>query len=173
MNRPITRRNFIVWYLAGLLTATVVAIVAPILIFIYPPETQSKTKDTTIKLDKPLDSIANDDAIKFQSPPETGFVMKDGGGDNAPGKVAFAGYAAKDVSGNLNVFAVNCSHLGCSVQFNANAKRFDCPCHGSQFNINGQVKHGPAAYPLSHLEWKPGNTADEIIVNSYQLKGIG
>ena len=32
LSRPVTRRNFIVWYLAGLLTATVVAIVAPILI---------------------------------------------------------------------------------------------------------------------------------------------
>ena len=120
-----------------------------------------------------MDAIANDDAIKFQSPPETGFVMKDGGGDNAPGKVAFAGYAAKDTSGNVNVFAVNCSHLGCSVQFSADAKQFQCPCHGSQFNIAGRVVHGPAAFPLSHLEWKQGNTPDEIIVTSYQLKGIG
>jgi Rieske Fe-S protein len=99
--------------------------------------------------------------------------MKDGGGDNAPGKVAFAGYAAKDAAGSLNVFAVNCSHLGCSVEFKAAAKQFQCPCHGSQFGVNGRVEHGPAVYPLSHLDWKPGSSPDQIVVASYELKGIG
>ncbi len=149
------------------------AIIAPILVFIYPPQGQIKTKDTTINLDKSLDSLGNDQAVKFQSPAETGFIMKDGGGDNAPGKVAFAGYAVKDASGAVNVFAVNCSHLGCSVEFSDGAKRFQCPCHGSQFSPNGAVLHGPAIYPLSHLDWKPGASANQIIVASYELKGIG
>lgn len=99
--------------------------------------------------------------------------MKDGGGDNAPGKVAFAGYAARDGGGTLNIFAVNCSHLGCSVQYSPDVRRFQCPCHGSQFDVDGQVVHGPAVYPLSNLEWKPGANPDEIVVSSYQLKGIG
>jgi cytochrome b6-f complex iron-sulfur subunit len=171
--RPVTRRNFIVWYLAGLLTATVVAVVAPILIFIYPPQGQTKNKDATITLDKALDALGNEEAVKFQSPAETGFVMKDGGGDNAPGKVAFSGYAVKDASGAVNVMAVNCSHLGCSVEFNADAKRFQCPCHGSQFNPQGQVVHGPAVYALSHLDWKPGASPNQIVIASYELKGIG
>jgi Rieske Fe-S protein len=173
LSRPVTRRNFIVWYLAGLLTATVVAIVAPILVFVYPPQGQTKRKDVTVALDKPLDALANGDAIKFVAPAETGFIMRDGGGDNAPGKVAFGGYAAKDTAGTLNVFAVNCSHLGCSVAFNADGKIFQCPCHGSQFFIDGRVAHGPAAYPLSHLDWKQGSSPTEILVSSYELKGIG
>jgi Rieske Fe-S protein len=168
-----TRRNFIVWYLAGLLTATVVAIVAPLLVFIYPPQGQTQTKDVTIRLDKSITDLANTDATKFLSPPETGFVMKDGGGDNAPGKVAFGGYVAKDASGNVNVFAINCSHLGCSIAWTPADQLFECPCHGSRFNINGNVVHGPAAYPLSNLTWKQGATASEIIVQSYTLKGIG
>ena len=149
------------------------AIVAPILIFIYPPQGQTKTKDVTIKLDKSLNDLTNNDATKFLSPPETGFVMKDGGGDNAPGKVAFGGYAAKDAAGTLNVFAVNCSHLGCSVAWTPSDSLFECPCHGSRFHIDGSVAHGPAVYPLSHLEWKQGANPDEIIVTSYTLKGIG
>lgn len=171
--RPVTRRNFIVWYLAGLLTATVVAIVAPILVYVYPPQGQTKRKDVTIALDTPLDALAGGSAVKFAAPTETGFIMKDGGGDNAPGKVAFAAYAAKDAAGTVNVFAVNCSHLGCSVAFNADVKRFQCPCHGSQFDIDGQVAHGPAVFPLSHLEWKQGSSPAEILVTSYELKGIG
>ena len=149
------------------------AIIAPLLVFIYPPQGQTSKKDTTIKLDTAPDGMANGAAEKFESPPETGFVMQDGGGDNAAGKVAFGGYLARDLSGNLNVFAVNCSHLGCSVAYNADVQRFQCPCHGSQFNVDGQVVHGPAVYPLSHLEWRPGANPNEIIVSSYTLKGIG
>lgn len=149
------------------------AIVAPLLIFIYPPQGQTSTKDVTITLDKALNDLANKDAIKFVAPPETGFVMKDGGGDNAPGKVAFAGYAAKDQAGNTNVFAINCSHLGCSVAWTPADGLFECPCHGSRFTINGQVAHGPAAYPLSNLTWRQGPSPTEIIVKAYTLKGIG
>lgn len=149
------------------------AIVAPILIFIYPPQGQAKTKDTTVRLDKSLDALGPDEAVKFQSPAETGFIMKDGGGDNAPGKVAFAGYAVKQAAGAVTVFAVNCSHLGCSVQFNADHKRFECPCHGSQFAPSGTVIHGPAIYPLSNLIWKQGANPNELIISSYELKGIG
>ncbi len=149
------------------------AIVAPILVFIYPPQGQTSKKDTTIKLDTAPGDLANAAAEKFEAPPETGFVMKDGGGDNAAGKVAFGGYVAKDHSGNVNVFAVNCSHLGCSVAYNTDVDRFLCPCHGSQFNVNGEVVHGPAIYPLSHLDWRPGANPNEIIVSSFTLKGIG
>ena len=150
-----------------------VAIIAPLLVFVYPPQGTTTKKDTTIKLDKAPADLGSAETVKFEAPPETGFVMADGGGDNGAGKVAFAGYVAKDLSGKVNVFAVNCSHLGCSVAYSTDSKRFLCPCHGSQFNVDGQVVHGPAIYPLSRLTWKLGAKPDEIIVVSYALKGIG
>jgi Rieske Fe-S protein len=150
-----------------------VAIVAPLVVFIYPPQGQEKRKNVAIKLDKPVDQLGADEAVKFQSPKETGFVMKDGGGDNGPGKIAFAGYLVKEAAGGLAAFAVNCSHLGCSVEFNGGAKRFDCPCHGSQFSLNGDVLHGPAVFSLSHLGFTQGSGPDEIQVEGVELKGIG
>jgi len=42
-----------------------------------------------------------------------------------------------------------CTHLGCTVE--ANAKGFACPCHGSHFDPNGNVTHGPAMKPLTSL----------------------
>lgn len=149
------------------------AIVAPILIYIYPPQGESQKKDLTVALDKPADQIGDGEAVKFAAPAETGFVMQDGGGDNAAGKIAFGGFLVKEASGDFKAFAVNCSHLGCSVAFNADAKRFDCPCHGSQFSITGTVVHGPAAFPLSNLAWKQGNSPSEILVQGLTLKGIG
>ena len=170
--RTVTRRNFIVWYLGGLLTATVVAIVLPILVYIYPPAGKNQKKDLTVGLDIPLNQIQNGQASRFDAPKDTGFVMKTGGGDNAPGKIAFSGYAVKDLTGKLNVFAVNCPHLGCSVQLNADAKRFQCPCHGSQFNLDGGVIHGPAAFPLSLLTWKQGDNPSQIKVQGISIGGI-
>jgi Rieske Fe-S protein len=90
--------------------------------------------------------------------------MTNGGGDNAPGDLAYGGYLVKESAGKTSVFAINCSHLGCSIAFNQGAKTFDCPCHGSRFKLDGSVLHGPAVHPLSNLAWKQGNSASEILV---------
>ncbi len=42
-----------------------------------------------------------------------------------------------------------CTHLGCTVNLNANGKGFACPCHGSRFDEQAQVISGPAPRPLS------------------------
>jgi cytochrome b6-f complex iron-sulfur subunit len=41
-----------------------------------------------------------------------------------------------------------CTHLGCTVT--ANARGFECNCHGSAFARDGRVVRGPATRPL---EW--------------------
>jgi len=94
--------------------------------------------------------------------------MADGGGDNAAGDLAFGGFVVKN-QGKLDVFAINCSHLGCSVALNKDAKSFDCPCHGSRFHLDGTVLRGPAAAPLSHLTWKQGADAQTIEVDGLTL----
>jgi Rieske Fe-S protein len=71
--------------------------------------------------------------------------------------------------GKVDVFAINCSHLGCSVALNADAKSFDCPCHGSRFHLDGTVLHGPAAFPLSHLTWKQASDPTTIDVDGINL----
>ena len=170
---PITRCNFIVWYLGGRLTATVAAIIAPPLVFVYSPAGSKKQSRLTVRLDRPLGQLGEGDALKFASPRDTGFVMRDGGGDNSSGAIAFNGYVVREAGGTLDVFAVNCSHLGCSVKFNAAARRFECPCHGSLFNTSGQVIHGPATYPLSHLSWQESARPDEIRIDGRNLPGVG
>jgi len=43
-------------------------------------------------------------------------------------------------------------HLGCDLVFNQGDKVWDCPCHGSQFDIEGRVLHGPACKNLEKLD---------------------
>jgi Rieske Fe-S protein len=166
-----TRRTFLGWWLASLLTATVVAGVLPILVYFWPaPPKGQKKGPINITLDTPLDQIQEGQAVKILAPttPNSAFIMADGGGDNAAGDLAFGGYVVK-TGGNTVVFAQNCSHLGCSINFNKDAQSFDCPCHGSRFHLDGTVLHGPAADPLSHLTWKKGDSANQIQVDGIQL----
>ncbi|KAB2905292.1 MAG: Rieske 2Fe-2S domain-containing protein [Anaerolineae bacterium] len=41
-----------------------------------------------------------------------------------------------------------CTHLGCSVPWNAEQQQFVCPCHGSAFERDGEVLNPPAPRPL-------------------------
>jgi len=41
-----------------------------------------------------------------------------------------------------------CTHLGCMTRYDAEQKQITCPCHGSEFDENGQVTGGPAPRPL-------------------------
>jgi cytochrome b6-f complex iron-sulfur subunit len=45
-----------------------------------------------------------------------------------------------------------CTHRKCTVEYNKSRKRFICPCHGSQYDLEGRVLKGPAEKPLKNLD---------------------
>jgi cytochrome b6-f complex iron-sulfur subunit len=51
----------------------------------------------------------------------------------------------------IYAFEAKCTHLGCTPRWEVASQRFKCPCHGSQFNIEGAVVCGPAPVPLYRL----------------------
>jgi nucleotide-binding universal stress UspA family protein/nitrite reductase/ring-hydroxylating ferredoxin subunit len=53
-----------------------------------------------------------------------------------------------DPDGALRLFSARCTHLGCTVAWNAGDGVFACPCHGSRFGPDGHVVQGPAARSL-------------------------
>ncbi len=61
-----------------------------------------------------------------------------------------AAYRAE--SGDLRSFSAVCPHLGCIVRWNGEQKSFDCPCHGSRFDLEGQVIEGPTLAGLRRIE---------------------
>jgi glycine/D-amino acid oxidase-like deaminating enzyme/nitrite reductase/ring-hydroxylating ferredoxin subunit len=54
----------------------------------------------------------------------------------------------RDDSGALHARSAVCTHLGCHVQWNKAEKSWDCPCHGSRFDVDGMVLNGPATRSL-------------------------
>ena len=152
----VTRRTFLGWWMAAILASLTLAGVLPILVYLWPaPPKGQKKGPVNVTLDKPINQLNDGEAIKFNAPtsPNTAFIMADGGGDNAAGDLAFGGFVVKNGS-KVDVFAINCSHLGCSVALNDAAKTFDCPCHGSRFDPDGKILNGPAIAPLAPAKKK-------------------
>ncbi|MGH9198200.1 MAG: universal stress protein, partial [Acidimicrobiia bacterium] len=54
----------------------------------------------------------------------------------------------KDEAGRVFSLSAKCTHLGCTVNWNSADKTWDCPCHGSRYNYDGEVVQGPAQRAL-------------------------
>jgi Rieske Fe-S protein len=166
-----TRRTFLGWWLGTLMTAAVVTVVAPLGVYLFPPRDPRQMKQRIrVALDTPLNALREGAVTRFDAPNGTAFVMADGGEQNAPGDPTFAGFVTRD-AGQLRVFAITCPHLGCSYAFDQGKQHFVCPCHGSEFGLDGHVIHGPATSPLSHLTWEQGPGINEIDIDGTSISG--
>lgn len=117
------RRDFINWVGLGLIASSL-----PVAIAACSSQTTSASGDwqtvgTSAELDK------------------TGQLAK-----NSPiGPVLVVGTSKV---GNLTAVNPKCTHAGCTVAWKAEAKKFACPCHGSEFGVDGKVQKGPATEAL-------------------------
>lgn len=72
--------------------------------------------------------------------------------DFAPGSVtpfpAGRFYLVRLDDGGFLAIDRECTHLGCTVPWRAEAGRFECPCHASAFDLTGAVLSPPAPRPL-------------------------
>lgn len=53
-----------------------------------------------------------------------------------------------DEQGNPHICGPLCAHLKCQLKFNKIEKTWDCPCHGSRFDIDGNLLVGPSVKNL-------------------------
>ncbi|MDO4355736.1 MAG: FAD-dependent oxidoreductase [Clostridia bacterium] len=50
----------------------------------------------------------------------------------------------KDELGRCHIVQPRCPHLGCQLEWNPDERSWDCPCHGSRFDVDGALIDGPA-----------------------------
>ena len=65
----------------------------------------------------------------------------------APGTATYISAArlfVANTGGFLYAMSQKCPHLGCRVPFCESSGQFECPCHGSKYNIGGEWIEGPA-----------------------------
>jgi cytochrome b6-f complex iron-sulfur subunit len=57
-------------------------------------------------------------------------------------------YLSRLEDGEFLALSRKCTHLGCTVTWDSEKKRFECPCHASAFDIKGDVINPPAPRAL-------------------------
>ena len=65
----------------------------------------------------------------------------------------------------IKVLSSHCTHLGCIINKVENG-RLICPCHGSEFDLNGNAVKGPAYKSLPSIPFKIDKDTRQIIIQS-------
>jgi cytochrome b6-f complex iron-sulfur subunit len=63
----------------------------------------------------------------------------------------------------LTILSQKCPHLGCRVPDCQTSQWFECQCHGSQYNRNGEKKAGPAPRGMDRFPTTISGSGDVII----------
>ena len=66
-------------------------------------------------------------------------------------------WVVKTGTGEVIAFSPICTHLGCAYHWDAGKGDFVCPCHTSEFSIDGEVLSGPAPRALDRFDTKIEN----------------
>ena len=70
----------------------------------------------------------------------------------------------------FKAYSGRCTHLGCGVVFDGDAKNFFCPCHRGRFDVKtGAVLDGPPPRPLDELEVEIRDSAVYVKYKEYRL----
>ena len=99
-------------------------------------------------MDESLQSVKGLTAEWFTLPAEAAEAVSRGQGQ----LVEFRGQKIgvyKDETGTVHVVPTRCAHLGCQLEWNPDEHSWDCPCHGSRFDIDGRLLDGPALHHLA------------------------
>lgn len=96
----------------------------------------------------------------FEAPKHTARDLRPGHGAIVRTDSGKAGLY-RDEKGRLHAVSVRCPHLGCQLAWNGDEKSWDCPCHGSRFDYDGNLLSGPAQTSISRKkEGATGFSAD-------------
>ncbi len=128
-----TRRKFLSWLWIGLGILALIEFAGVVIAYLRPGKRQKKSAESGAIIEAgrvesfPLNSV-------------TAFVR---------GKL----YLSRMGDGAFLADSRKCTHLGCTVPWLDKEKRFACPCHGSVFDISGEVINPPAprALDIYHL----------------------
>ncbi len=139
------RRSFLTYFSVGWLASCF-----PVVLAACAP-TASTNSETTTKTNPTADDKGRGKPVPKMT--ADGFTIVGTVADlDKNGQVQIDGVAvSRDPANPKNLLAVNprCTHNGCIVKWLTAEKRYECPCHDSDFAADGKVLKGPATKPLT------------------------
>jgi cytochrome b6-f complex iron-sulfur subunit len=64
-----------------------------------------------------------------------------------------------------------CTHLDCLYDWNSVSETFVCPCHGSEFSIDGNYLKGPAGRSLDHFVVRLVDSQGQVVAETNEASG--
>jgi len=121
------RRGFVNLFFGGSFLATVGAFLFPVVRYLLPPKQSEAVARKVVA------------AKVGELPPNSAKIFRFG---SAPGMLI------NTAEGKLLAFSATCTHLTCTVTYQADTSTMYCPCHNGRFDLAGNVISGPPPRPL-------------------------
>ena len=144
---PPGRRAFLDWLLGLSAVGTVVAIVYPVLKFVFPPPRPKGRAKGAVLVGR-----------VSEMPPGSGRVFPLG---TRPAILIHT------PDGRWRAFSARCTHLSCTVRYRQDLSMLWCPCHDGRFDLTGKNVGGPPPRPLP--EYPVVLKGDEVYVSETEL----
>ena len=157
-SKPFSRRDFMKVTTGAVGGFIAVALGAPIVGYLIDPAMKSGSKEAWISIGKLAD-------IKVNVPTPFSFTRTSVNGWERTG-TSYGGYVIRksEDPADIVVLSSRCTHLGCTVNWVAEANKFICPCHDASFSLEGEVLGGPPPAPLNrYSEFKVDENGELLI----------
>jgi thiosulfate dehydrogenase [quinone] large subunit len=82
----------------------------------------------------------------------------------APGPDGAPILIVRESGAQYHALSLLCTHEGCPVNPTPVKGILRCPCHGSQFDLDGHVRQGPAEFPLGRYNSEYNAKRHRLIV---------
>lgn len=140
-----TRANFMILTFTAIIGLVGLGYVGAAIAYLIPPKGAGGRPQNLGRVG--ADGITTPDAtFPYQDGVAGPFVYDATGKGDAQG--IFVVQSSSDPARIARVLEQTCTHLGCPVTWTAGTGSFNCPCHGSVFNKQGDRTAGPAPAPL-------------------------
>jgi menaquinol-cytochrome c reductase iron-sulfur subunit len=140
-----TRRRFFQWVIGMAAGSVSLGLAVPLVGYVISPAMKRRARSWV--------DVAAVNELSAGKPKQLDYVatIQDGYLET---KTQKAVWAVKQDDGQVTVFSPMCTHLGCGYHWDATDQKFKCPCHGSVYDVTGQVVAGPAPRRLDALPSK-------------------
>ncbi len=154
-----SRRSFFQWVIGGAACIIGLGLAVPLAAYFVSPALTRRKKSWV--------SVGKINDLPVGTPQSLDYAMKikDGWMET---KAIKAVWAVRQPDNQVKVFSPICPHLGCSFRWNQQDRQFQCPCHGSIYDPNGQVVGGPAPRPLDELPSKIEDGELKVMYQEYK-----
>lgn len=136
------RRRVLNLFLGGSLAATAAAFLYPVLRYLWPPRQTEAVQKKVVA------------ARVGELAPNAYKIFRFG---DSPGILI------DSAEGTLLAFTAVCTHLSCTVRYDADSGTIFCPCHNGRFDLAGRVISGPPPAPLE--EYRVETVGGDVVVS--------